>query len=436
MSDLSAIFPDLPADVIRDFEHPAQRPGPNGYLSPSGEQAQVTDDQIAQYLYERGALRNPFLPPANQSVATDPNGQPVQRTDPRVPQFVNNGRPALPTGQAYVEPPDYGNGVVDGQVIQPDPAQPSSPTPESPPPSPPPPGPQQPPQQPSQPPAPPPPPGTDEPTIGPPAAIPQAPPLPSRQQGIEALAQLWDDDPNLRNLVASYLTTGQTPPLTPPPPPQATVAPQVRPQPSVAQQFIPPQQTSYQPQPQPTQPQFDEFTDPQLKAMWERNQLLEQRLNQLAETQQAQQTAQFNQQHEHFATIVESVASQFGQKYQLSPEQLTDVRKVASRLGVMETYLKGVHPTTGQAVRPDVAAAVQTALDIAYYATPSTQQLERQREFQRYQHDQQRKQKLSGVGGSSASVARSTPPPQTPQDRHAAMVADVREMMTNGYTPN
>jgi hypothetical protein len=96
--------------------------------------------------------------------------------------------------------------------------------------------------------------------------------------------------------------------------------------------------------------------------------------------------------------------------------------------------MNGVHPVTGLPVRPDPAEAVRTALSVAYYATPSARQLEEQRVVARAQADQTRKQKLAGVGGSSASVPRNPPAPTTDAGRRDAMTREVGEMLNGSWT--
>jgi len=96
--------------------------------------------------------------------------------------------------------------------------------------------------------------------------------------------------------------------------------------------------------------------------------------------------------------------------------------------------MNGIHPVTGLPVRPDPAEATRAALHVAYYATPSARQLEAQRTIQRAQQDTQRRTRLSGVGGSSASVPRTTPTPTTPQSRQQAMIGEVAEMFNGSWT--
>ena len=97
MSDLADLFPDLPRDIINDFEAAGRAYQADAPLQVGGEQAQVTDDQIAAYLHRVGSLRAP-LPPAV-------SGQQA----PPVPEFrAGQGRQAPSPDQSYVEGPDLG----------------------------------------------------------------------------------------------------------------------------------------------------------------------------------------------------------------------------------------------------------------------------------------------------------------------------------------
>src|SRR5215471_8569742 len=434
MSDLSSLFPDLPADILRDFDDATsswQREAP---LSVGGEQSQVTDEQVEAYLRSVGSLRAP-LPPAI-------SGQPT----PPAPQFLaGQGRPAPSPDASYVEAADMGDGVATLPPAAPPPPSPTLPSPPSP-------HPPQPPRATETTPLPPPPvpPHAEETQAAPPATpppsptlgdqvVPSPPPPASRAEAMESLVQLWDSDPQLRNIVASYLTTGQTPAsgsygtgnAAPPvgASPQAVQAPPTVPSAGAPQYAPDPRYQSLAPP-----PQLDEYTDPHIRSLYEQNAVLNQRIEALSRVQ-AQNEEQLNQsQLRHYESLVEGVVSQFGSQYSLPPDVLQSVRETAARLGAANSYMNGVHPITGLPVRPDPAEAVRTALSIAYYSTPSARDLEQQRILQRSQSDAQHRQRLSGVGGSAASVPRTPPAPTTPSDRNAAMKQEVAEMFNGSWT--
>jgi hypothetical protein len=159
-----------------------------------------------------------------------------------------------------------------------------------------------------------------------------------------------------------------------------------------------------------------------------------QRLDSFSQSQRAQEENIQQQQIRHYESIVEAVVSDFGSQYALPPNVLQNVRETAARLGAANSYMNGIHPVTGLPVRPDPAEAVRVALNVAYYSTPSARELDAQRVLQRAQQDAQHRQRLAGVGGSSASVPRNPPPPTTSVDRKSAMIAEVGEMLNGSWT--
>jgi len=195
---------------------------------------------------------------------------------------------------------------------------------------------------------------------------------------------------------------------------------------------VPPQ--PFSPATPPTIPPFDEYTDPHIRALYEQNARLLSRVDELAQSQKYANDQIQQSQVQHYETLVESVVSKFGNDYALPSNVLQSVRETAARLGAANSYMNGVHPVTGMPVRPDAAEAVRTALNIAYYATPAAQSLERERTIQRAQQDAQHRAKLAGVGGSSASVSRTPPQPTTPADRKTAMIAEVGDMLNGSWT--
>jgi hypothetical protein len=427
MSDLSSLFPDLPADILRDFEtsnSDALAHSPNS-LQIDGERSTVTDDQVADYLRSVGSLRAPLRPVVSGQQPT------------AIPEYVaGRGNPAPDPNASYVEAPDAG----DGSPPEPSPEQPPRATETTPLPT----------TAPLAPPAPlaplervqePIPPPPDLPPPYPPAAerpppveIPTSQPAPD--PSLKYLADLLDSDPNLRNVIAAYLTTGQVPasPAAPPravaPPPTYTPIP-----PAQSAQPLPP--VSAQPAPQ-RYPELD-YDDPSashIRQLYDQNAAIQQRLDDIARNQKFSDDAAQQQQARHYESIVEGVVSKFGADYSLPAHVLQNVRETAARLGAANSYMNGIHPVTGMPVRPDPAEAVRTALNVAYYATPSARELEQQRVLQRAQRDGEHRQRLSGVGGSSASVPRTPPPPTSPTDRKTAMIAEVGDMLNGSWTGN
>lgn len=460
MSDLSQLFPDIPAEILRDYESSQQQFNANAPISVGGEYSTVTDDQIYSYLEQAGRIRAPLRPLNSGGMNPDGSqaqpyqGPPQFRGAGFGEQFSHSGNPPLPTGQATVEAADYGNGQVgqQQQFIAPPPSWGEVPPAQQPPTQQ---FPQQPPAQPSPipptpgvvppPPAPPAPTPYTPPTQQAPPALPTQTPAPSlppspgadtRQQGMEQLVSLWDNDPNLRNLVASYLTTGRI--AGQPPagtlPPQAAPTQPTQPQLQPTQQYAPPAVL-------PQLPPLDEYADPTLRALAQQNQLLVSAVQSLAQgqqdirdSQQQAQAADFERQTREMSTVVESVASNFASTYQLPPNVMQEIRSIAGRMGAAVTYMNGTHPVTGIPVRPDYAEAAKTAFEIAYHASPLAQQIEQQRVIQRAVVDNDRKRRLGGIGGSSASVSRTPPAPTDAAGRREAMNREVEQMMRGEWT--
>ena len=93
---LADLFPGLPRDVLLEFEEPSHDSG--APLNVGGETAEVTDDDVENYLRSIGSLRAPLKPAVE--------GQQL----PTTPEFARNGRQAPPANAAIVEEPDYGDG--------------------------------------------------------------------------------------------------------------------------------------------------------------------------------------------------------------------------------------------------------------------------------------------------------------------------------------
>jgi hypothetical protein len=91
--------------------------------------------------------------------------------------------------------------------------------------------------------------------------------------------------------------------------------------------------------------------------------------------------------------------------------------------------MAGTDPITGQPVPVDREFAVRRALEIAYYSVPDYRNREYQSQVKSRAQDQQRKQRLAGIGGSSGSVPRQTPIPNTPHERLDAARREMAEYM-------
>ena len=249
---------------------------------------------------------------------------------------------------------------------------------------------------------------------------------------------MWDEDPQLRQLILNYQQgkAGLTPPAQPAPTPAVQ---QVAP-------AIPPAQP-VQPTPTSNLPQLtaDDLADPTVRALYESAQVAHQTASattqQVAELQTQveryrQETAmrEFNRQAQEYTNIVEGVVSSFKSTYRLPDDVMSELRQTAGRLGAALTYMNGIHPITGQPVVPDPTMATRVALEAAYYANPKTQAIEQQRILERAQQSFRRKAKLGGVSGAGGSAPRQPPAPTDDVGRRNAMNREVGEMLRGEWT--
>ena len=121
------------------------------------------------------------------------------------------------------------------------------------------------------------------------------------------------------------------------------------------------------------------------------------------------------------AEIANSAASNFQTQYNL-PEDLMSRIKDTVQTADIESYLSRDY---------DTYRAVEYALTRSYWNLPEARQFEFERQTANRNAALARKQKLTGVSGSSGSGPRNTPPPDldTPEGRHNAAVEMARQAM-------
>lgn len=127
--------------------------------------------------------------------------------------------------------------------------------------------------------------------------------------------------------------------------------------------------------------------------------------------------------------IIERVTTSFQEKYNLNSTEIKSVSDLAGSLNILPGLLNGKDPQSGLPVNRDRSAAVERALEIAYWQHPDLREKEYSRRLDQRVADAKRKQKLAGVSGSSGSVPRSQPVPTNPQDMQRAAVRELAEMM-------
>lgn len=397
--DFDGLFPEL-TNILNAFD--ATQPPANGHdpLASDPEHGGMTAEQIDAFFMQNPAMRP--LPPLL------PNQQHVG------PQFKSGVSAQPPVGGIE----DQGGGIVPGTETHAPTAPPPS-TPAGPPAS-------------FQPPAPP---APVAPTQGQPA--PSGTPFdPQELAQLQAIRDQLRADPELRSKIADHFV-GRTAPQV--------VGPRTAPTDPSVQPIAPP--APFQPAIQPQQPfqtstppgvpagldQLD-LEDPAIKFLWDTIQ------GQQAEIQRTRQTVEQTQQltaqqvSQQVNDQYEVAAKGFKTKYELEDKDLTHLSEVAARMGVMPQLLSGVDPLTGLPVRPDVIAAVDRALEIAYFTDPTYRQREWERQGKQRRSDAQRQQRLAAVSGSPASVPRTSPAPTTAEGRKDAMLGEVASMLRGDWS--
>lgn len=179
----------------------------------------------------------------------------------------------------------------------------------------------------------------------------------------------------------------------------------------------------------PKPPEDLDLDDPSIKFLWERLQAAEENNKNLISRLQSHDEVLTTQQQRSAQSFVEQATKSFQEYLSLSDDDMEKIAGVANRMGVIATYMNGVHPITGQPVTPDPLAALNTGLTMAYNSLPEFQKAKEEATITEINANNRRKKKAGAVLGASGSVSRSTPTPKTEEERQAAMIAEVAEMM-------
>lgn len=239
---------------------------------------------------------------------------------------------------------------------------------------------------------------------------------------LRQLGQLLQSDPELRAAFAAKLR-GE--PIPPPAPFQ---------QPPTSEPMLPPTQQQFPPAPAQQVPEGLDLEDPQIKALYDLVQSTRTEMQQQAQTLNQTRQASVAAAEAQAASLYRTAAEGFAQRYDLEQTDVDHLSNVAARLGVLTTLSQGIDPLTGLPVRQDPIAAVDRALEIAYFTDPTYRQKEWERQAKVRREDQQRKQKLAAVQGSSGSAPRTTPAPTTPDGMRGSMLGEVRQMMSGEWS--
>lgn len=181
----------------------------------------------------------------------------------------------------------------------------------------------------------------------------------------------------------------------------------------------------------PVEPEVDPNVDPYIQ------QHLDQALNPLKEqlgqvTQFVQSESQRQSQENAIRTQaqIEAGTQEFTDAFQLTPEQVHDLET--------RVVQSGIFPGMYNSMQQDARAAMNTALQQVFWATPEYRDIAIKRQLEDTQSQEQadvtRKRKASALSGSGGQVSRETPPPTTKQGRQAAMASELAEHMNGSGT--
>lgn len=179
-----------------------------------------------------------------------------------------------------------------------------------------------------------------------------------------------------------------------------------------------------------TPPPDLDLDDPNIKHLWDQYQAQGDMVRDLRQRVETHDDFLQRQHREANESYINRATASFKERFELSDEEVQHISQIAGGLEILPALKNGFNPLTGQYERPDAIAAVERALEIAYWNHPEYRNREYQRQMDQQKTDNKRKQKLAAVSGNSGSVPRSRPTPQTREGRHAAMVQEVEAAMS------
>lgn len=180
--------------------------------------------------------------------------------------------------------------------------------------------------------------------------------------------------------------------------------------------------------PPPIDPIDLDLADPIIKALYTQNQALQSSIQNLNAYVARHESVISQDQLNQNAAYVNRAKISFAQERNLTTDEVDKIELTAANLNVLPSLLQGVDPITGQAVRPDPLAAVERALDIAYWQMPEYRQKELARLADEAKKERTKKGKLQAVSGSSGSVPRTSPAPRNDTERRSQMLEYVRSL--------
>lgn len=183
-----------------------------------------------------------------------------------------------------------------------------------------------------------------------------------------------------------------------------------------------------------TPPDALDMDDPVQKAVWDRMVETRQMLDAAqAELQQHRAVIQ-SQSDQSAASVVNRAVSSFQEANKLTDEDMTEIQQVAARLNVVPSLMNPVDPITGLPRQVDPLKALESAFDLARWQIPRLREQELAQVQAETRQNNNRKAKLSSLGGSSGSVPRQqNQVPSNPTERRQAMLSEMAQMLQGNW---
>lgn len=173
----------------------------------------------------------------------------------------------------------------------------------------------------------------------------------------------------------------------------------------------------------------EEFTDPEVQALFERLQATQAELDEVKSGTTSAQDFITRQQEQTAESLANRAYASFKEQFKLEDSELETVKNVAGRLQVLPSLMSPVDPITGAVRQVDPLAAIEEALTIAYWQIPEFRTRAIQQEVDSRNKDRARKARVSSLSGSSGSIPKENPVSENPQTRHEQMVAEVAQLL-------
>lgn len=130
-------------------------------------------------------------------------------------------------------------------------------------------------------------------------------------------------------------------------------------------------------------------------------------------------------------SIINRATISFQKDHSLTNEQMEKIQTTAANLQILPALMSPVDPMSGMPRKVDPLAAVEQALETAYWQLPEFREQEIESRLKQQKDDTTRKGKLTALGGSSGSTPKMPNAPTNEQERRQAMIAEVAAHMNN-----